>query len=177
MRRLLFGLTLLPLSCRKPPPAHDLGGNVTVSWVGAASGHFAARATGAWCPLDSLVEILAVSNDTGVGVTLITSGSVAAVQYPVISSVVGADWRPMGLASLRIASDTALKGYEANSGLVQVTKGDASLVSGTVDVRLRQSEGNDTLRMSGSFDRVPIKPAVGPCGRSPKPKPAKPATK
>jgi hypothetical protein len=178
MRRLLFGLSLLPLTCRKSPPPKDPGGTVSVSWVGASTGHFSARGTGSWCPADSLVEILAVSNDSGVGLALITSGTVAPVQYPVLSSVVGADWRPMGFASLRVASDTALKGYEANSGLLQVTKGDPELVSGSIDVRLKLADGGDTLRMSGTFDRVAIKPAVGQCGRSPKPKaPPKPAAK
>lgn len=170
MRRLLFGLALLPFSCRKSPPP-DPGGTLTVTWAGASKGRFAAAATGAWCARDSLVEILAVAGDTGFGFTLITPGTVKTGQYPVLAAAVGADWRPMGLVSLRLASDTALKGYEGNSGQLEVTQGSATLVSGTISVRLKQTDANDTLRLTGSFDRIAIAPAQGGCGRMPKQQP------
>lgn len=175
MRRLFLGLALFPLTCRKPAQvAADVAGTVAVTWAGSAKGRFAAPAAALWCRTDSLLEVLATRHDTGVGFTVIAQDSVRVAQYPVVSAAVQANWRPLGYAALRVATDSALRGYEATSGLINVTGLADGTVTGTLDLRLKRADGPDTVRIGGKFTRLRIVSAQGPCGRVVRPAPAPP---
>ena len=166
MRRLFLGLALVPLTCRKPTRVDDdLPGTIAVTWNGSVNGKFSAPAVASWCRSDSLLEVLATRHDTGVGFSVLVQDSIRIAQYPVVSAAVLADWRPLGYAALRVATDTSLRGYEATSGLVHLTTLADSAVSGTLDLRLKLTDGADTLRIGGKFTLIRISPAQGRCGR------------
>lgn len=156
--------------CRKSAataPADDASGTVSLQWTGVVAGGFTARAVATWCPSDSLLEIQAVRGDTGFGVALIEPSKVTAGQHPVVAPSVPVPWRPMALAALRWATDSAIKGFEANSGNVTLTDVSATQVSGQIDVRLKHIDTNDTLRLKGTLTRISYGPAKGACGRVP----------
>lgn len=177
MRRLLLGLALVPLTCRKPARvADDAAGTLAVTWAGASKGRFVTLAAASWCRTDSLLEVLATRHDTGVGFAVIAQDSVRVAQYPVVSAAVQANWRPLGNAALRVATDSALRGYEATSGLINVTNVADGTISGTLDVRLKQADTPDTVRMGGRFTRLKITPAQGPCGRVSRPAAPRPVS-
>lgn len=156
---------------------------MAVSWNGgAARGRFVAPASAAWCRTDSLLEVLAARHDTGMGLTIIAQDSIRVAQYPVVSPAVEATWRPLGRGALRVATDSTLRGYQATSGLISITAVTDSAITGTIDLRLKQFDGADTVRLGGKFTRIRIHPIPTQCGRIksapaavPKPIPPPPA--
>lgn len=167
MNRLLFGLALLA-ACKKPAataPADDAVGVISVQWAGAVRGKFNVRGSSRWCATDSLLEVSAIRGDSGFGMALIEPDSIRPGQHPVVAPSVPVPWRPMAIAALRWVTDTAVKGFEANSGNISVTEVQGGSVSGTIDVRLKQTDTDDTIRLTGRFTKIPIEGAVSPCGR------------
>ena len=153
--------------CNRPAAAPDPNGLVSVRWAGALQGNLVAAGAGRWCAADSLLEVMAVDSvtDHAVGFSLLMQDSLRPGQHPIVAGSVAANWRPLGFAAFRWASDTALKGYEATGGTITVSAADPGSVSGTMDLRLRLSQGADTVTLTGSFTTVPVQPASAPCGR------------
>jgi len=163
---LASAVLLLGFGCERPtePPANGPG-MVAVQWAGFKQGSLLTEGTASWCVTDSLLEILAVKGDTGVGWALLVQDSVRATQHPVLSPSVVVDWRPLATAAVRWFGEADVTGFEAYSGNVHVTEAAAGMVSGTVDLRLRVTGGPDTLRLTGTFTRIPVGKAPGQCGR------------
>lgn len=169
MHRVLVAAILLLIapSCRPGPPEGD--GTLDVSWTGPSTGRFVARAEGRWCVSDTLLEVLAVRNDTAAGIALIAQDSAGAARYPVNEVRTWTPGRPQANVGLRLLSPLEIKSYDGMSGTVIVTSGDSRAVSGTLDVRIRPMTGTDTLHLVGRFTRIPIVPAAPPCGRANRP--------
>jgi hypothetical protein len=164
---------ILLLGCRKAAqptgPTEDQAGVVSVEWNGFVRGSFAATASGSWCARDSLLEVLAVRGDSGFGFALAVTDSVRVGKHPATAPSVVVDWRPLAVAGLRWATDTAVRGYEAQSGTIEVTDVSGGRVTGTIDLRLKQIDTIDTIRLSGSFKRIAVAPSRGSCGRVQRP--------
>ena len=171
-RVLAFGLLLVPFGCQeKAVQPVDGPGTVSVGWVQSRTGSFAVRREVSWCPADSMLEILGIRGDTAFGLTLFAQDSLRVGQFPLVSGAVSSNWRPLAFGALRLASDSANVGFEATAGNVQVVRADSGLVSGTIDARFKKVDGSDTLRITGKFVDLLIRPAEGQCGRVFKPKP------
>lgn len=169
MRILLATILVLGAACsrRSGAPGRPAAGTIAVSWTGKLKGSFAGPATARWCPADSLLEITAVRTDTAVALALIARDSLRAESYPVNETRDYTPGRPQASAGLRMLGDILL-GFDAMGGQVSVTQA-GPVVSGTLEVRLRPVAGADTLQMRGSFERIPVAPAAGICGRANKP--------
>ncbi len=167
MRIPIVIVLLLAAGCEKPAAPTDRTGLVSWQWSGALQGETTAPGSARWCGADSLLEVMAVDSatDHGLGFSLLTPDSLAAAQHPVVAGSVAANWRPLGFAAFRWVSDTALKGFEATGGTIAITATGPGTVTGTIDLRLRLSQGIDTLAIRGTFDAVSITPASEPCGR------------
>jgi hypothetical protein len=109
--------------------------------------------------------------DTGVGLALAMQDSLRPGQHPVVSSAVPVDWRPMALAAIRWVNDTAVRGFEGNSGNVVITAVGPDGVFGTIDLRLKHLNTSDTIRMTGRFSSVQVVPGDTLCGRTSQPTP------
>lgn len=162
-------LLSIVLACRSGAPEGD--GTITVGWTGESAGNFSAMAEGRWCASDTLLEIIAVRNDTAVGFTLIAQDTPQAARYPVNETRMWTPGRPQANVGLRWLAPLELKGFEGIGGSVVVSGGDSGTVTGTIDVQLRPLTGRDTLHLTGRFTRVVFVPAVGPCGRAHRPGP------
>jgi hypothetical protein len=119
--------------------------------------------------VDSLLEVLAVRGDSGFGFALAVPDSIRAISHPVIAPSMSVSWRPLAVAALRWVTDTAVRGFEATGGTIAVTEVTAAGVSGSLDLRLRRIDAADTVRLTGTFDRVLPKLAEGSCGRLERP--------
>ena len=171
MRALALGLLVLPFGCQERTIQPLKGpGTVSVNWVASRTGGIAVRPEVSWCPADSMLEILAIQGDTAFGLILFAQDSIRTGQFPLVSGAVSSNWRPLAFGALRLASDSANVGFEATSGNVQVTRADSGLVSGTVAARFKRVDGADTLRITGAFIDLIVRPAEGQCGRAYKPK-------
>lgn len=143
-----------------------------MAWsAGGREVHFSAPADARWCVRDTSLEILAVRNDTAVGLALYARDSLRAEAYPVVLAAMFVPSRPQASAALRLALAAELKGFESSGGQVVVTAGGSRRVSGTFEARLRHSVGTDSLHLTGRFDRLAVQPAAPSCGRALKPGP------
>lgn len=169
-RVLLSALLWGAAACsRESAAARPDAGEVTVQWSGGTSGSMTASATARWCASDTLLEVLAVRGDTAVGMALIALDSARAMDYPVTQTREFTPARPQARVALRLLKQFELEGYDAVSGRVTLTQGGARMVSGTLEVGLVPVVGTDTLRLTGTFERIPVTTAVGTCGRANKP--------
>ncbi|MEZ4585123.1 MAG: hypothetical protein R2909_01825 [Gemmatimonadales bacterium] len=154
-------------ACGEPATvASDEGGSVSITWDGQYRGHLEGPATATWCAVDSMLQVLAIKEDTAVGFALYAPDTLRVGQHPVLSPQIKVDWRPLAAAAMRWLSPTELVGFEGVSGVVSVTAVDSTGVSGTFDIGYRVPAGSDTIRATGSFDRLVVTPARGSCGRA-----------
>jgi hypothetical protein len=146
-------------------------GQLAVEWQDSAGAavHWSAPAEAHWCARDTLLEIIAQRNDSGVGLALFARDSLRVEGYPVFQSSMFAPWRPQATAAVRLLTPNALKGFESASGQVIVTEGGSRHASGTLDLRAKLATGADSLHLTGRFDQLTILPAPASCGRANKP--------
>jgi hypothetical protein len=172
MQRLLpVWLALAVLGCDGPTTtiAPNEPGALAVSWTGRDTGQFVAAARASWCAADSMLQVLATRGDTGVGFALLAQDSVRPNQYPVMTPEIVVDWRPLASAAVRWMGSAEVKGYQAYSGVINVTAVDSG-PTGTLDVRLKVPGADaDTLRLTGTFTALAVVPAEGACGRATRP--------
>jgi hypothetical protein len=168
VRQLFLSALVLaaPFSCHRRSKAADpTVGTLDVEWTGSATGRFVAEASGLWCPADSLLELTAIRGDTGVGIALAATDTLRLGQHPVVLPSVPVGWRPLARAAIRWITKTESKGFEGAGGNVHLTDLSGSRVSGRVDARMKGVNQRDTLRVVGTFTRVPFTRNPAPCGR------------
>ena len=145
--------------------AEPRGGRLEASWIGSDSGHFAAPAKAAWCPVAGRLEVTAIQEDAGFGIALYPAGELVDGEYPVIDSAAdsvtdsvavsppdsGTDSiaRPSASGAYRNFTEQVVAGFQGDSGSVSVThKG------GRVELsflfRMASTEGKDTIEAKGS---------------------------
>jgi hypothetical protein len=167
---LLFLLALL--ACRNPAGADQSGaGRLEAHWsdsAGTAVSLFAS-AEAYWCARDTLLEILALRNDTAVGIAVYVKDTVRAEGYPVFRAAFFSPFRPQATAALRLLTPTELRSFESIWGQVILSKADSLRVSGSFDLHLKRQSAGDSLQLTGRFTRLAIRPAAVSCGRANKP--------
>src|ERR1043166_6034408 len=144
-------------------------GSIRVAWTGATAGRFTAPADARWCPGDTLLLVLAVRNDSAFGLTLMPETAIHTGRYPVFPAQPFNPSRPQAGVALRWFDESTVFPFEATSGTVTVTARRASLLSGTVDVRLKRQLAPDSVHLTGGFTDLDLRPAEGPCGRANRP--------
>src|ERR1041385_5706095 len=168
---ILIAIACLLPGCRAPH-AQQGGpepGSLAVAWTGAFAGRFSAPAEARWCSGATLVEISAVRHDTAVGLTIAPRDTVRPGAYPVYAAAGFVPVRPQGGAALRWLAEVVVMPFEAERGMVTVTEGATRRISGTIDVHLKRPGAADSVRLTGGFIRLALKPATAPCGRANKP--------
>lgn len=132
-------------------------GVLRLQWRGSHRGEAVLPGQVAWCPVTRMATLEAISNDTGLLVTLLEPDSLAAAPHPVVAPEVrGQAPRPSAIVALRWASDSGdLMGYRSVSGLVNLTRA-GTRASGSLEVRMRMPVGFDTLVAEASFENLPV---------------------
>lgn len=160
---------LIMMACR-PPDGAAGEGQLEASWSDAGgTARLVAPAEARWCARDSMLELLAVRNDSALGIALYASDSLRAESYPLFLAGVFAPWRPQATAALRLPLSNELRTYSSAWGQLQLTKSAAGVVSGTFDLHLKRATPADSLQVTGRFTRVAVRPAELSCGRADKP--------
>lgn len=139
------------------PSAAPRAGLVRVEWQGSHRGSATLPGEVAWCPVTRMATLLAMSNDTGLLVTLMEADSLAPAPHPVVAPEVrDMAPRPSAIAALRWARDSGeLVGYRSVSGLVTLTKA-GSHASGSLELRMRAPVGPDTVVVRAGFADLPV---------------------
>jgi hypothetical protein len=110
-----------------------------------------------WCPVTQVGTLEAISNDSGLVITLHERDSLSVAPHPVMAPAFASQMqRPGAIAALRWVVDSiTMKGYQSVSGIVDVSRA-GTLLSGTFNMKLRDVSGVDSLLIRGSFRDLPV---------------------
>jgi hypothetical protein len=167
-RRALVACLGVALACAKPDLGMRSGSRLTVRWTGADTAAFDASATAERCDTLHLIEIRAISADTGLGLALYDSGTVRSGSYPIRLPDRAGRVGPAAALALRWFSKTAVQGYQGESGNVTLRRAVNGDVSGTFTAKARSINSSARLTLTGSFDGLRIKPAALGCAPLPR---------
>lgn len=142
-------------------------GTVEAEWRGAHRGRFVTKATAVHCPESGTVLVEGIRADSGMALALFPSdpGVVAPVEYVVAAGNAAEVPRPGALAAFRAFNAAELQAWESYAGTLTLTMGGDRL-DGEFRLRLRLTEGADTLAMTGALRAVPVVTDTIGCGTS-----------
>jgi hypothetical protein len=173
------GLAVLAiLAACKGSTGHKPGtGKLEAHWTGSDTGKISVTARAEWCGRDRFLEIRAVRGDTGLALALFPRDTVVPGRYQVRALPL-ADSRPAASVGLRLFAQTAIKGFQGDSGSVQLRRSTAGVFSGEIEARARSVSGIQRVHLTGTFHDLTILPQVRGCSppppSAPSPKPARP---
>lgn len=132
-------------------------GEIALTWRGRYRGSAILAAGLNWCPENRIALLQGVSSDTGVVLVLHEASTLSRGPHPVVGpSDMGAIPRPGATVALRWVRDSAtIIGFYATGGTVTLDDIGAT-ASGQVDVRMQKPGTVDTLRLRGTFARLPV---------------------
>ena len=162
-RHALVACLSLALACAKTDGGTRSGPRLTVRWTGADTASFGASATAERCDTLHLIEIRAISGDTGLGLALYDSGTVRPGSYPIRLPGETDRVAPAAALALRWFSKTAVQGYQGESGNVTLRRAANGDLSGTFTAKASSINSSARLGLTGSFDGLRIKPAALGC--------------
>jgi len=163
---LVFVLSLMA-ACGKWESQASQAGRLEARWTGADSGRISAPAAAEWCADRLLIEIRAIQGDTGLALALYAVDSIAADSYRVVEPSRANSAPPAVSVALRLFSQTAIKGYQGDSGKVILERSGSGQLSGRLAARARSVLNGEQIRLSGKFDRVTVTPQERGCAPAP----------
>ncbi|MEP7176103.1 MAG: hypothetical protein ABI860_06080 [Gemmatimonadales bacterium] len=168
------GAAWLAAACHGDAAKAPSGARLAVRWTGSDTSSFDAPATAERCDSSTMLQIVAIAGDTGIGIALYPSDSNLAAVYTVRPPSLADSAPPAGAVGLRWFSQTSVQGYQADSGQVSVTRAPNGALSGRFKATARAITGTGRLTLAGSFDDLRARRAARGCGTGPAPLPAAP---
>jgi hypothetical protein len=159
----LLGALGLAAGCGSGKGGRRTGERLEARWTGADTAAFGAPATAEWCDSLNLLEILAFAGDTGIEIALYPRDSVAPGTYPVRPPAAADSLPPSAAVGLRWFAQTAVQGFQGDSGQVSLTRAPDGALSGRFRATARAASGNGRLTITGSFDDLRQRPATSGC--------------
>jgi hypothetical protein len=137
---------------------------LSVHWTGPDTATFSSTAVAEWCASLHLLEVRAVSGDTGAGIVLYPADTITAGVYPVRRpDLADTSLPPSAAVALRWSSRTTIMGYQADSGQVTVERTPDARLAGRFTVHARPLGTGSLLRGTGSFEGLRIVTAPASC--------------
>lgn len=167
---LAIGVLGLALGCR-PGAGSTAGARVEVRWTGAEAASFQAPATAEWCDTLRLLQIIAMSGDTGIGIAIYPRELATSGSYTIRAPDSARAAPPSAAIGLRWFSQTAVRGFQSDSGRLSLTRGADSTLSGRFTASARPATGKGPLSLTGSFEGLRERPATRGCTTPPRPPP------
>jgi hypothetical protein len=159
----LLGLIALGAGCARGDGGAGSGPRLEVRWTGADTSAFAAPATAEWCDSLDLLEIRAIAGDTGIGLAVYRRGGIETGSYPIRKPGVADTTPPAAAVGLRWFSRTAVQGFQADSGRLQLDRTGGGELSGRFTASAHALTGAARLELTGSFERLRERPATRGC--------------
>jgi len=144
---------------QKPPDAPGL----ELQWTGADTGRMAGPATAEWCGVLRVLEISAMAGDTGIAIALYPRDSIRVDSFGVVRPERADSAPPAAAVALRYFAETAVKGYQGDSGRVLVTAAGRGRLSGRFSAALKSASDGTRLHAAGAFHNLRIVPATRGC--------------
>lgn len=132
-------------------------GEIALTWRGRYRGNTILPATLNWCPENRIALLQGVSSDTGVVLVLHETSTLSRGPHPAVGPAnISSIPRPGATVALRWVRDSAtIIGFHATGGTVTLDD-IGTTASGALDVRMQKPGAADTLRLRGTFTRLPV---------------------
>ena len=168
----VLGVVALLAACGSRQTRTAESPRLELQWTGADTGRMAGPATAEWCGVLRVLEINAVAGDTGVAIALYPKDSVRADSYPVARPERADSAPPASAVALRYFAETAVKGFQGDSGRVLVTVSATGTLSGRFTAALKSANDGTRLHAAGAFHDLRVRPATRGCVARPARPPA-----
>ena len=112
-----------------------------------------------------MLEIRAIQGDTGLAVAVYAVDTIVSDSYPVLEPSRADSSHPSASLALRLFGQTAIKGYQADSGTVILERSGSGPISGRLEARARSVVNGEQIRLSGKFQGVAVTPQERGCIR------------
>jgi hypothetical protein len=150
------------------------GPRLEVRWKGTDSATVRTTATASWCDSLNLLEIVALAGDTGIAIAIYPRDGIATGAYPVRLPAAADSAPPSSALALRWFSQTAVRGFQSDSGALSLTRESNGTLSGQFRAVAHPVNGKGTMRLTGSFSDLRERPATRGCSTAPQPEPKRP---
>lgn len=143
------------------------GPRLEVRWKGSDSATVRAPAAASWCDSLNVLEIVALAGDTGIAIAIYPRGGIATGAYPVRPPAVADSLPPSSAIGLRWSSQTAVRGFQSDSGALSLTRESNGTFSGRFRAAAHPVSGKGALTLTGSFSGLRERPATRGCSTAP----------
>jgi hypothetical protein len=124
----------------------------------------AAPMTAEWCDVRRALEIRGVAGDTGLGVVLYPVDTIEADSYRIVLPEGADTLQPAAAIALRVFSTNTIQGYQGDSGIVALARGQDGELSGVIEARARSVVNGQLLTVTGKVRDITIVPQKRGCG-------------
>lgn len=164
--------TALSASCRPAEGGDKNGPGLVAEWSTRDTVKVSGAATAEWCDSLRLLQIQSIHGDTGIAVALYPIGRFGPGRFPVVAPLRADSARPAAAVVMRWFAETAIRGFQGDSGEVMVEQPRAGLYSGTFRAWAHSVTDTAHLAVRGSFRDLTVGSAVRGCtARHPSPGP------
>ena len=139
------------------------GPRIEMQWTGADTGRMTGPASAEWCGVLRVLQISGVAGDTGVAIALYPRDSIRPDSYPVVRPERAESVPPASGLALRYFAETAVKGYQGDSGRVLLDVAADGRLSGRLSGALKNANDGSRLHAAGTFSNLRVVPATRGC--------------
>jgi hypothetical protein len=154
--------------CSRAPASAPAGGNIDVRWTGGQRGSISAPATAEWCAVLRLLEVSAIRGDTGVALAVYARDTLSQGTFRIVPPARAESLPPAAGIALRWPTQTAIIGFQGESGSVVLERTRSGELSGRISAAARAVNDTAVIRIEGTFQNLAIRPQSRGCIRPPK---------
>jgi hypothetical protein len=153
------------LGCNRAPASRGVAGQIDVRWTGSEPGRLTGGATAEWCSILRLLEITAIRGDTGIALAIYSADTILPGEYRVINPAKTESLPPAAGIALRWASQTAIKGFQGESGSVVLERSRSGELSGRIAAAARSVTDTQRVAIDGSFQGLTVRTQARGCSQ------------
>jgi hypothetical protein len=132
-------------------------GRLEATWTGAEKGQMSGAATAVWCSATRIAQITALQGDTGLGILIHPTDSLAAGRYSIVEPASARTTAGRATLGLRLLTQIAVVGYQSRAGALTLDRLEHSRLSGRFDAKANVvAAAAGSISVSGRFRDVPV---------------------
>jgi hypothetical protein len=149
--------------CTRVPTGGRAAGDIDLRWSGTQPGSLSGPATAEWCAVLRLLEIGSIRGDTGVALVLYTVDTIMPGTYRIVDPARAESLPPAGAIALRWPTQTAVVGFQGESGSVLLERTRTGELSGRLTAAARSANDTQQIAIEGTFRNITVRPQSRGC--------------
>jgi hypothetical protein len=160
-----LALGTIVTACRKPAETPQDGPTLEVRWAGATidSANVTTPASAEWCDSLKMVQIQGLRGDTGIAIALYPVRGFGAGRFPVVVPARADSAPPTAAVAVRWFAETAVRGFQGDSGAVIVQQDRPGVYSGRFELVAHSVTDPAHITIRGSFRGLTVRPGGRNC--------------